>query len=215
MGYMPTVIMAAGDAAATTQNMLEHLNLFRLGLAGDIAVLLLEVILTIMVYRLFKSVNRTFALVALLSRMAMSIVMGLNLLNYLLPLLLLSDATYLVAFESVELQAFAMLFLDAHQYGVYVWQLFFALHLVALGYLVFKSGYIPKVLGAMMLIGGFGYAFEGLQSMFLPDSAVASYAVIALLVVATVGELAFTFWLLIKGVNVERWNAQQLLETRN
>lgn len=206
IGYVPSVIMAPGDAATTAQNLLDNQGLFRLGILGDIVVLLLEIVLTVILYRLLKPVNQTIAMVAVFSRLAMSIVMGVNLLNYLIPFHLLNGTDNLGAFKIDELQSLALVFLEAHQYGVYIWGLFFGLHLIALGYLVFKSGYFPKVLGLLMGIGSFGYSLESIGEITLTNNEIFSMLVIALLVVATVGELSFTFWLLIKGVNIEAWN---------
>jgi hypothetical protein len=208
IGYMPSVIIEAGDAAATAQNMMDHLGLFRLGILGDIVVLLLEIALTVILYQLLKPVNQTIAMIALFSRLAMSIVMGLNLLNYLIPYNLLIGADNMITFELDGLQSLAMVFLDAHQYGVYIWGLFFGLHLIALGYLVFKSKYFPKVLGAMMGIGSLGYLMESIGEITLTSNEVLSISTIAFLVIATVGELSFTFWLLIKGINIEEWDKQ-------
>ncbi len=208
IGYMPSVIIAPGDAATTAQNLLNNQGLFRLGILGDIVVLLLEIVLTAILYRLFKPVNQTIAMIAAFSRLAMSIVMGINLLNYLIPFQLLNGADNLGAFEIDQLQSLALVFLDAHQYGVYIWGLFFGLHLIALGYLVFKSGYFPKVLGLLMGIGSFGYSLESIGEITLINNEIFSILVIALLVIATVGELSFTFWLLIKGLNIEAWDKE-------
>jgi hypothetical protein len=208
IGYMPSVIVVAGDPATTAQNMMDNLGLFRLGILGDIVVLLLEIVLTVILYQLTKPVNQTIAMIALFSRLAMSIVMGLNLLNYLIPFHLLNGADNLSAFELDELQSLSMVFLEAHQYGVYIWGLFFGLHLIALGYLVFKSKYFPKVLGVMMGIGSLGYLLESIGEITLTNNEVLSTLIIAFLVIATVGELSFTFWLLIKGVNIEEWAKQ-------
>ncbi|MFT6338115.1 MAG: hypothetical protein ACI86M_000832 [Saprospiraceae bacterium] len=210
IGYVPSVIIKAGDAASTAQNMMDHLGLFRLSILGDIVVLLLEIVLTVILYRLFKPVNKTIAMVAAFSRLAMGIVMGFNLLNYLIPFHLLNGADNLSAFKIDQLQSLAMVFFDAHQYGIYIWGLFFGFHLVALGYLVFKSGYFPKVLGLLMCIGSFGYLLESIGEITLTNSAIFSILVIVLLVVATIGELSFTFWLLIRGINIEEWDKRNV-----
>ncbi|MFT5386192.1 MAG: hypothetical protein ACI8X3_001803 [Saprospiraceae bacterium] len=199
IGYMPSVIIAPGDAIATAQNIAKHQGLFRLGILGDIAVFLMEIALTVMLYRMFKSISPTLSMIAAFSRMAMGIVMGLNLFNYLIPINLMSGADYLSAFEPDQLQTLAMLFLDAHQDGVYIWGLFFALHLIALGYLIFKSGFFPKALGVLMMIGSFGYGGESIAAFTFPDNATISIVVTVLLVLAVIGELGFTFYLLIKG----------------
>jgi hypothetical protein len=210
IGYVPTVIVAPGDASATAQNITNNLGLFRLGIVADIFILLLEVVLTVMLYRLFKTVSRTLSLIAAFFRLAMSMVMGLNLLNYLIPLLLLSGSSYLSAFESDQLQALALLFLETHQYGVYIWGLFFGFHLLFLGYLIVKSGYFPIVIGILMMIGSIGYALESLVAISFIDNAIVSTAVITFLVIAVAGELSFACWLLIKPINVNEWAARAM-----
>lgn len=137
----------------------------------------------------------------------MVMVMGLNLINYLVPLMLLSGAGYMDVFDVQQRQALALLFLDVHQFGVYVWGLFFGIHLSLLGYLVFKSGYFPRVLGGLMLVGAFGYTLESLGNFVLPGNAQLSMVVIGLLAVAVVGELSFAFWLLIRRIDATQWAA--------
>jgi hypothetical protein len=211
IGYVPSVIIESGDASATAQNIAENLGLFQLGIVADIFVLMLEVALTVMLYRLFKPVNPTVSLIAAFCRLAMSVVMGLNLLNYLIPLLLLSGSSYLSAFESHQLHALALLFLETHQFGVYIWGLFFGIHLMALGYLIFKSGYFPKVIGILMMIGSIGYATESLAAISFVENTTVSAMVISFLVVAVIGELSFTFWLLIKTINVNVWYSRSAI----
>lgn len=206
IGYVPSVVMAAGDAAATASNLMENQGLFRLGIAADIVVFLLEIVLTVILYKLLKPVNQTLSLIAAFARMSMAVVMGLNLLNYFIPLHLLSGSEYLNAFEPTQLQALAMVFLEAHQSAIHIWGLFFGLHLVVLGYLVIKSGYFPKLLGLLMLVGSFGYTLESLAAFSFPGIEAVSMLVTILLVIVVVGELGFTFWLLIKGIDVEKWN---------
>lgn len=208
IGYVPTVIVAPGDATGTAQNITNNLGLFRLGILADVFVLMLEVVLTVLLYRLFKPVNRTLSLIAAFCRLGMSLVMALNLLNYLIPLLLLSGSGYLNAFDPDQRHALALLFLETHQYGVYVWGLFFGFHLMLLGYLTYKSRYFPKMIGLLMMIGSIGYASESLAAIVFFDSAVLSSMVIMFLVVAVVGELSFTFWLLIKAIDVDEWHAR-------
>jgi hypothetical protein len=208
IGYVPTIIVAPGDASATALNITNNPGLFRLGIVADIFVLMFEVALTVMLYRLFKPVSRTLSLIAAFCRLAMSVVMGLNLLNYLIPLLLLSGSGYLNAFEPDQLHALALLFLETHQYGVYIWGLFFGFHLLILGYLIFKSGYFPRVIGILMMIGSIGYASESLAAISFVDNAVVSALIITFLVIAVAGELSFTFWLLIKTVDVNEWYAR-------
>ena len=202
IAYVPSVIIEAGDAATTANNLLANKTLFNTGIFGDVVVLLAEVTLTTMLYIMFKPVSPTLSLIAAWSRLAMVLVMAINLLINIMPVFLLSGTAYLSAFEPAQLQATALIFFEAHGYGVYIWQLFFGPHLLALGYMILKSNLFPKVLGWMMLIGSFGYTIQALEKIMHVENAALSFAVIGLLTIVTIGELAFAFWLLIKGINL-------------
>lgn len=212
IGYVPATIFVFGDAATTANNIAAHQGLFRLGIFADMVVIVCEIFITGILYTLFKPVNKTLSVIAALSRFGMIVVMGLNLINYLVPLVLLSGANYLQSFDTNQLQSLAMLFLDAHEFGVYVWQIFFGMHLLALGYLVFKSGYVPRLLGTMMMVGSFGYSVQALEKLVLPGNSVTPWLVIGLLTIVTIGEFSFALWLLFKGVNVEKWRQWQPAE---
>ena len=204
IGYMPNEIFVSGDGVATTQNIINNMSLFRLGIAGDIFVLIFEVLLTVMLYRLFKAVSSTIAMIATFARLAMSIIMGINLINYLIPLLILSNTDYLIGFETNEANSIILLFMEAHKFGEYIWQLFFGLHLIALGYLILKSNCFPKLLGILMIIGSIGYASDSLLRLLIINNTTVSYITTALLVFAVIGELAFALWLLIKPIKLEK-----------
>jgi hypothetical protein len=203
IGYMPSVIVAEGDAGLTFQNLLNHQELFRWGIAGDIIVLVLEVLLTVMLYQLFKSFSKTGMLVATYSRLAMAIIMGMNIINYMIPAIILTQPEYLNSFNSAELESLTLLFFKAHKYGELAWQIFFAIHLFTLGYVIRKSGITPKWLGVIMLIGGIGYGGDSFIQLTLMNSEVLSMLFTSLLVLAVIAEFWFAFWLLIKGINKE------------
>jgi len=202
IAYVPSVIIEAGDAATTANNLLANKTLFNMGLFSDVVVLWAEVTLTAMLYTMFKPVSPTLSLIAAWSRLAMILVMAINLLINITPVFLLSGTAYLSAFEPAQLQATALVFFEAHGYGVYIWQLFFGPHLLVLGYMILKSDLFPKVLGGMMLIGSFGYTIQALVELMHIENMVLSFAVIGLLTIVTIGELSFAFWLLIKGINL-------------
>ncbi|HNP06936.1 MAG TPA: DUF4386 domain-containing protein [Cyclobacteriaceae bacterium] len=197
IGYAPTVLFVPGDAIANAQSILTHQGLFRVTLFTDILIIIIEILLTVMLYNMFKAVNNTIAKVALYSRLAMSFIMAINLLNYFIPLHLVSGADYLKNME--QGQSLALLFLYAHQDGVLIWGIFFGLHLTALGYLVYQSGYVPRILGVLLLLGSFGYTVESVATFTLPDNLLLSYLSIGLLGFAVIGELSFAIWLMLKG----------------
>jgi hypothetical protein len=130
-----TSLTVPGDAATTAHNIVASEGLFRLAIVSDSVVFLLEIPIVVLLYVLLKRVNKTLSLVAASSRLAMTVIQGINLLNRFTALLLLSGAGYLTAFEPDQLYALVLLFLNAYDYVVLIWGLFFALHLFFLGYL--------------------------------------------------------------------------------
>ncbi len=208
-GYESLIV--SGDATATANNIIKSESIFRLGFAGDALTFLTEIVLTILLYHLFKPVNKTLSQIAAFSRLAMTAMIGMNLLNKLIALHLLSSAEYLTVFTTEQLYAIVNLFMTAYGFASLIWGVFFGLHLLIIGYLIFNSSYFPKVLGLLFALASFGYLIDSFGNFLLPQFE----AVYTMIVLATVpAELAFAFWLLIKGINVEQWKQRVLaLET--
>ena len=196
-------LMVSGNPAATVENMLGSESIFRIGLAGDALTFLGEIALTMLLFNLFKPVDRTLSWIAAFARLAMTAMIGMNLLSKLMALHLLSGADYLAVFSTEQLHAFAQLFLTAYGFGSLIWGIFFALHLLIVGYLIIGSEHFPKVLGVLFLFASFGYGVDSFGQFLFPQF-VAFYNVIILATVPA--ELAFAVWLLIKGVNAEPWH---------
>jgi hypothetical protein len=207
-GYVRTTLIVPGDAAATVSNLMAFEWLFRLGIVADAVVFLSEIVLIAILYELLKPVSKTLSLAVVYARLAMVVMQGMNLLNYFFVLLLVSGAGYLTVFEPEQLNALVLLFLNAYEYVALVWGTFFGLHFIFLGYLVYKSGFFPKVLGLLLLLPAFGYLVDSFGNFLFPqyDEIYASTVVL----LAIVGELSFTFWLMIKGINVEQWKKRAL-----
>jgi hypothetical protein len=207
-GYVRTTLIVPGDAAATVSNLLASEWLFRLGIVGDAVVFLSEIVLIALLYALLKPVSQTISLAAVYARLAMVVMQGMNLLNYFFVLLLLSGADYLTVFEPDQLHALALLFLNAYEYVALIWGAFFGLHTLLLSYLVYKSGFLPRILGILMVVASFGYLLDSFGNFLLPQYDALYASVVVLL--ALLGELPLALWLLIKGVNVERWEKRAL-----
>ncbi len=201
-GYIPSQLFVAGDATATADNIIAQEGLFRASMVSELILLLAEVVLTIILYKLLKPVNKTLSLIAAVSRLIMTTIHGVNMVNLILVLLLLSGVGYLSAFTSSQLNSLAMLFLNAYQYGFTIGIIFLVLHASILGYLIFKSGYFPKVLGILFLIASLGYFVDGFSHIFISNYKTgAAYLAIPI----ALSEIAFPLWLLIKGVNIKQW----------
>ena len=202
MLYIPTTLVEPGNAAMTANNIMTSQGLFRAGMVSDSIVFLIEIVLTVLLYVLVKPVDKTLSLAAAFSRLAMTVIQGINLLNHFIVLLLLSGAGYLTVFAPDQVHAFVLLFVNAHESVTLIWGLFFGLHLLVFSYLVYKSGYLPKFLGIILFFVALCYFIQDFGTMLLPQykTLFTSIGSLAFL------EIAFPLWLLIKGVNVEQWN---------
>jgi hypothetical protein len=206
--YIPSNIIIPGDADATANNIIASETLFRVGGVGsELIVLLSEVVLSIVLYVLLKPVNKTLSMLATVSRLVMTTIHGLNLLNYFFAILLLSGVGYLGAFNTEQLHGLVMLFLEAHSIGFTIGIAFLTLHVFVLGYLILKSGYFPKVLGILFIAAGVGYLVDSF-ALLLFSGYETTPTVIAIII--SVSEIAFPLWLLIKGVNKEGWEKRSL-----
>lgn len=205
--YIPGELIVPGDATTTANNIMASGGLFRLGIGSQLVLLLSEIALSLILYVLLKPVSRTLSLIAAVSRLAMTTIHGANLLISFIVLLLLSGAGYLTVFEPDQLNALAMLFLNATDYGFTVGIVFLTLHAFLLGYLIFKSGYFPKVLGVLFIVASFGYLIDSFSHVLLPGYETGA---VYLALPIAIAEIAFPLWLLIKGVNVEQWKKRAL-----
>ncbi len=198
-------LIVAGDATTTAANVVGSEGLFRAGFTTDLVVFVIEIAQAALLYILLAPVSRPIALVMSFARLAQAAILGLNLLNMYTGLELLTNSAYASAFDTGQIAALALVFLNAQSFGYELGLMFFALHLCTLGYLVYRSGYLPSVLGILLVVSGLGYVGNGLAVFLVPDLADLMASIVV--VTALVGELPLTLWLLIKGVNVLRWYA--------
>jgi len=201
--YMRSRLIVPGDATATATNILASEGLFRMGMASDAIVFLSEIVLGALLYRLLKPVSKTGSLITVFARVAMAVLQSINLLNYFVVLLLLSGASYLTVFERDQLHALALVFLTAYEDVALIWGAFFGLQFIGLGYLVYKSGYFPRVLGVLLVGSAVGYLTDSFGNVLAPQYDAIYAQMVGVL--AVTGEFLFTLWLLIRGVNVEKW----------
>ncbi|MCZ4273705.1 DUF4386 domain-containing protein [Maritalea porphyrae] len=204
--YMPEQIVVAGDATQTAQNLRTNMGTFHLGLMAQIAIVFTEVILTALLFVLMKPAGRTTALMATFARLAMTVVMTINLLPLLMMAEAANGAAYLASFSPAQLDSLVLLFFQFHNGGTIAWQLLFALHMLLLGILVFRSTYLPRILGLALIIGSPSYALDSFGQIFgLMDIPAYGLATNALLGASAVGEVGLAIWFLFKGVNLEKW----------
>ncbi|MGD9489060.1 MAG: DUF4386 domain-containing protein [Calditrichaceae bacterium] len=189
------------DPAATMQNIISHDMLFRAGIFSFVLMVVFDVFLAWALYILLRPVNSNLSLLAGWLRLANSVIFGVALYHLFGILRLLSGAEYLTVFDTAQLGAMVILsyvtFNDIWLIGL----VFFGLHLFALGYLIIKSGYIPKFIGFFLVIAAVGYLTDSFANFMLPNYG--DYKDILLMIVivpGVIGELSLTFWLLLKGV---------------
>jgi hypothetical protein len=202
--YVPSTLIVPRDAATTVSNILASESLFRLSIVSALITQLIGIVLVLVLYKLLKPVNTNHALLMVIFLLVSVPIAMLNELNHFAALLLLSGAGYLTAFETNQLHAQVMFFLDLHGHGVAIASIFWGLWLFPMGYLIFKSGYIPKFLGIVLIIACFGYLIDFAIFSLFPnvDATIGQFT--------GWGEILFPLWLLIRGVNVERWEKRAL-----
>ena len=197
-------IIVPGDAATTVNNIMASESLFRLSLVSDLIRQIFMMLLPLVLYKLLKPVNKDIALLMVIFALVGVPITMLNELNHFAALLLSSGADYLTAFEADQLHALVTFFLDLREYGTFIPQVF-SLWLLLLGYLVFKSGFLPRILGILLIIGGLCYPIQAVLFFLLPNFDAMIFGLFAF-----IGEFLFYLWLLIKGVNVEEWEKRAL-----
>jgi hypothetical protein len=204
--YVPSILIAPGDAALTTSNILANEWLFRLGIVSNLLAFTINIFVVVFLYKLLKPVNEGIAsLMVILILMGLAIAM-LNELNQV-AVLFLSGADYLPAFTADQLQALVPLFLDLYEHGFLISHIFFGLWLFPMGYLIFKSGLLPRFLGILLIIAGVGYLADFILFFLFPDVGVTVSEF------TFVGEVLLLLWLLIRGVNVKQWEKRALEST--
>lgn len=198
------------DAATTAHNIAESQWLFRISIASDLVMLVFDVVVAVALYVLFKPINQGLALLAASLRLVMNAVLGINLLNLIIALLLSTGAIYSTVFEPTQLQTLALLFITAHSSGYDIGLVFFGLHLFTIGYLIYQSGYVPKILGILLIVASSGYLIDSFANILLPQGeAILAAIASVLLVLALVAELAIALWLLLKGVALQQTQGTQ------
>ena len=194
--YIPSTYIVTGDATATANNIASSELLFRTGILIGLASQIIFVFLVLALYRLLKEISHTQAILMVILVVISVSTTFVNTLNQLAALIILSGADFLSVFEKPQLDAVAYVFLRLHSHGLQIIQIFWGLWLFPFGLLVYKSRFIPRILGVLLIIAGFGYLLSSLTFLVLPQYKAAVSPLITLL---EMGELPIIFWLLIVG----------------
>ena len=195
--YVPSTVIVTGDATATANNIMNSELLFRFGIISNLICQISFVFLVLALNRLFKGINEKHA------KLMVSLVIAAVPIAFLLELtqvailVLLNGSDYLKVFAPEQLYALAMVFLIVHEQGILIVGIFWGLWLFPFGYLVVKSGFIPKIFGILLIIGCFAYLTDSLTALLFPQRKEIISTI--LMVPLGAGEISTILWLLIKG----------------
>jgi hypothetical protein len=195
--YIPSKLFVTGNATATADNIAAHETLFRLGILSDLFTGTMVIFLTLALYRLFKGVDQELArLVVILGSLMVTPIFFLNTINDAAALLLVRGPDFLSIFDKAQRDALAMLFLRLHSHGIRVNGIFWGLWLLPFGLLVYRSRFLPRILGVWLILNCFAYLAVSVTGILWPRyEAVVSNWVLPIMV----GELAIMLWLIIMG----------------
>src|SRR5437016_10411278 len=204
-GFVSERLIVFGDATATATNILTHKSLFQLGFAVYLIEMACQVALTALFYDLLKPAGRSVSLVAAFLGLAGCVIKTVSRLFYIAPLFILGGAHYLSAFNSEQLQALALLFLKVNDHGAGIALVFFGFYALLTGYLIFRSTFLPRILGVLSVFGGLGwltFLYPPLGHRLFPY--LAAFGLL--------GAASLILWLLVFGVNEQRWKEQARCE---
>ena len=198
--FIRSGLVISGDAAATASNILAHASRFWLGFTCYLILIACHIVVTALFYELFKPVNRSVSLVAAFFSLMACAAATFSSLLYSAPLVVLQEAPHLGVFQAEQLPAMALILDKLNLRASNIGSAFFGFYFLLIGYLVFRSAFLPRILGVLMMVGGVSL----LPLLYPPlGSPLRPYGALALL-----GEVSLTLWLLARGVNVERWKQQ-------
>jgi hypothetical protein len=202
--YVPSHLLVPGDAATTARNIQASESLFRLGIVSDLIGQIVLLLAALALYQLLKPANKNMAwLMVIFNLLGVPIAM-LSELNNVAVLFLVSGADTLKGFTADQVHTLVSLFLNLHANGLGIAALFWGLWLFPMGYAVFKSGFLPRILGILLMIACVGYLIQSVADLLFPTLNV------NIILFTSWGELLFPLWLVVKGVNGEQWEKRAL-----
>jgi hypothetical protein len=200
-GFIAERLIVSGDAAATAANILSHEGLFRLGFAIYLIELACQITMTVLLYDLLKPVSKSVSLLAAIFGLTGCGIKIISRIFFIAPVFVLGGAHYLSVFSKEQLQALALLFLKVNYQAESMALIFFGFYAILRSYLVFRSTFLPRILGVLGAVAGLGL----LTYLYEPFAARVVLFIVGLGIVAA---LANIVWLLVFGVNEQRWKEQ-------
>ena len=199
-------IIVEGDAAATANNILAQKDLFQLGFTFYLIEMTCQTAQAVLFYILLRPANRNVALLALVFSLIGCTIKTISRLFYIAPLLVLGSPAYLTTFSAEQLQSLALLLINVNHQAAGIALAFFGVSTFLNGYLIFRSGFLPRILGVLSMLAGLGWL------TFLYPS-LGNQLFMYIILLGLVGSALEILWLLIKGVNVEKWNEASRLQS--
>ncbi|MGB5172325.1 DUF4386 domain-containing protein [Eudoraea sp.] len=201
---VPSKLMAWDSAAQTFDNITNSLLLFKLGIVGGIFTFLSFLALALVLYKLLSPVNKTYAGIMLVLVLVSIPISFVNMLHKFSVLTLLGRPEYLSNLDTIQLQNEMMLHLEYYYNGIQLSEIFWGLWLLPFGYLVYKSGFLPKLLGTFLMVGCFGYLIDFLGEFLYPFYSKTAFSDFVS-IPGTIGEFGICLWLLIMGTTKINW----------
>jgi uncharacterized protein DUF4386 len=201
--YVPSRLVVSGDATATARNIHAFNSLFRMGFASYLVEAVCDISLSLLLYVLLRPVHKYLALLAAFFGLVSTALFAVAELFYFAATLILGGADYLKTFSPDQLNTLALLSLKLYGYGSGIFMVFYGVASILRGYLIFRSGYLPKALGVLLALGGLGFVMKNFALVLAP-----AYASDGLLLPMSVAGVSLTVWLLVKGVDVPKWEAK-------
>ena len=195
-------LVVPGNTAETVKNIIANKALFISAIFAYLATFICDLLAAWALYILLKPVNESLSLLTAWFRLVYTVIAIVALLNLVTVSRILDNSDYLTVFKPDQLNAEVMLSLRAFRYGFHFGIIFFSIHLGLLGYLVFRSKYIPRIMGVFLIISGLGYLMTSLKPFLFPNVNV-DFAMYTFY-----GELIFMLWLLIRGSRIQESNTE-------
>ncbi len=196
-GYIRGGLIVYNDVALSVANILENKSLFRLGITLDLIAFILDVIITILLYQIFKGYGKSLAIVMSAFRLVAHPAIGsINLLNHYYGLQLISKGNALNALDSSQSEILGMFFLDGHSFGYLIAGAFFGIHCVLLGVLICRSKIVSNLFGVLLIGAGIGYLIESFGNFNFPGYEF--YTALIVGITAAIGEVSLTIHFLLK-----------------
>ena len=203
--YVPSKLIVRGNALATADNILAHETMFRLSIFGDLIGHVIFICLAVALYRLLSNVNKTWAILMVSFVLVSAAVGFLNALNNIAAVILFRGGEFLDVIDKTQRDALGMLFVRLHNNGEFISEIFWGVWLFPFGLLVYRSGFLPRLLGVWLIVACFAWIALSITALFFPSHYGAAFT---WLQPAFFAEMAIMLWLLIRGANLSALPAE-------